>query len=162
MALTKGTNSYVTVEEADAYFNNRLDAAAWTNATPERKGQALITGTNVLDQQSYIGTALSVDQPLAFPRAGAYFDPKLGMTVTLDSTVPKRVEQACCEEALHLLSNEGLLSSTGTVQDLTVGSISLTMITNPGGVAPAANTLVRPLLSSGAASGYSKPWYRAN
>ena len=29
MALIKGTNSYVTVTEADSYLGNRLDVAAW-------------------------------------------------------------------------------------------------------------------------------------
>lgn len=162
MALIKGTNSYVTVEEADAYFNNRLDAAAWVNATPDRKEQALITATNVTDQQSYVGAVLNASQPLAFPRSGSYFDPKLGMSVILDSSVPTRVIQATFEQALHLLSNEGVLTNTGAVQDLQVGSISLTMITNPSTSAPAAFSLVRPLLATGGQSTFSRPWFRVN
>ena len=37
MALTKGANSYATVAEADVYFADRLDVAAWTAADETQK-----------------------------------------------------------------------------------------------------------------------------
>ena len=48
MALVKGVNSYATVAEADAYFLNRLDVAAWNDADETQKYQSLITATSFL------------------------------------------------------------------------------------------------------------------
>ena len=84
MALIKGTNSYRTVEEADAYFEDRLDAAAWTSASDELKGQALVTATAILDNMNWNGYAVSESQSLAFPRIGSYFDPRKGVEVSFD------------------------------------------------------------------------------
>jgi len=157
MALVKGTNSYVDVAEADAYFANRIDADLWVDTDPLRKEQSLISATAVLDQNSWTGSVVSVTQPLAFPRIGSYFDPKIGGQVILEG-VPERVKQACYEQAFHMLTNEGVLDSTGTVQNLRVGSIVLDTIINPGKQSPVVNTLIRPLLVNGGA----RLWWRAN
>ena len=44
MALVKGINSYATVLEADTYFADRIDVAAWTGGSSDQKGQALVLG----------------------------------------------------------------------------------------------------------------------
>lgn len=158
MALTKGLNAYATVEEADAYFVERLDTAAWTEATPEQKSAALVTATSVLDDQIWTGTAISELQALAFPRAGSYFDPRLGMSVMLDSNVPVRITKAVVELAHHLLNNDGLLDDTGTVTGLGVGSINLTNVMKASLIPANVKRLINPLLQNAGASS----WWRAN
>jgi hypothetical protein len=158
MALTKGVNSYATVAEADTYFTDRLDVAAWIAADALSKEQSLITATSLLDDTAWTGVAISQTQPLAFPRSGGYFDPKLGIAVTMTTAVPQRVVTGVIELAYHLLNNDGLLDDTGRVDSLNVGSIQLTKLTNPNRIPFIVKRLIKPLLCNGGAN----TWWRAN
>lgn len=159
MALTKGTNSYVTVEEADAYFEDRLDAAAWADEEDEgRKSKALVTATSLLDALCWTGYAVSESQALAFPRVGCYFDPRLGYDIAFSSTVPDRIVKANYELAYHLLNNDGLLDDTGSVQDLGLGTVKLDRISSPDRIPFVVKRLIQPMLQSGG----SNSWWRNN
>jgi hypothetical protein len=158
MALVKGTNSYATVAEADTYFENRIDVAAWTSATETQKAQALVTATQSLDDFDWIGVAVSDSQTLAFPRIGVYFDPRLGMDVEFTTAVPSRVLNATYELAYHLLNNDGLLDDTGSVKDLSVGDIKLTLVHTASKVPDVVKRMVKPLRINGG----SNLWWRAN
>ncbi len=158
MALGKGVNSYATVAEADAHFEDRLDVAAWSEAAEAEKAKALVTATQYLDGLEWIGTSVSDSQPLAFPRVGVYYDPKLGREVTLTSSVPSRIVTATFELAYHFLNNDGLLDETGSVTNLQISSISLNEVRAPVKFPSFVRTLVKPLLLSGG----SKTWWRAN
>ena len=158
MALVKGVNSYATVAEADSYFADRLDVAAWSEASELQKGQSLVTATSILDGLNWIGFAVSDSQALAFPRVGSYFDPRLGMDVAMTSSVPTRVITATYELAYHLLNNDGILDDSGSVVDLQVGAISLKTISSPNKVPQNVNRFIKPLLVN---SG-TNIWWRAN
>lgn len=159
MALTKGSNSYVTVAEADAYFETRLDVAAWEDLTDEnQKAKALVTASMILDELEWTGVAISVDQSLAFPRNGSYFDPKLGMCILLDSNVPDRVIVATYELAYHLLNNDGLLDDTGTVEDLQVGPVNLSKVRSAQKIPSFVKRHINPLLLNRGAN----TWWRRN
>lgn len=159
MALAKGTNSYATVSEADSYFEDRLDVAAWTNANATQKAQALITATTLLNDLNWIGIAVSDSQTLAFPRTGVYFDPRLGMDIVLDElTVPTRIITATYELAYHLLNNDGLLDDTGQVENLSIGSINLQNLLPANKIPSHVKRLIKPLQEN---SG-SNFWWRAN
>jgi len=158
MALIKGTNSYATVAEADAYFTDRLDVVAWTSATVDQKPQALVTATSILEDMPWVGITISELQPLAFPRVGTYYDPRLGRNVTFDSITPNRIILASYELAHHLLNNDGLLDDTGCASELSISSISLGSI-RPTNLIPAnVKRLIRPLLVNAGSSN----WWRAN
>jgi len=159
MALVKGVNSYVDVDEADAYFQDRLDVAAWVDAEEAQKAQALVTATSILDDLSWNGTAISEDQFLAFPRAGSYFDPRIGALITLsESDPPDRVNRAVMELAYHLLNNDGIQDDTGGVRDLVVGSAQLIHITAPSVIPFNVRRMIKPLLINQG----SHAWWRAN
>lgn len=159
MALAKGVNSYATVDEAEAYFADRLDVAAWVDADATQKAQSLVTATSVLDDQVWIGAAISESQKLAFPRDGSYHDPKIGTTIMLDAvTPPDRIVRATFELAYHLLNNDGLLDDTGSVTDLNISSISLSRITASNLIPKGVKKTIAPLLRSGGTS----MWWRAN
>jgi hypothetical protein len=158
MALTKGTNSYVDVSEADAYFDTRMDAAAWGLASTSLKEQALVTATSILDDLYWVGTVVSETQLLAFPRTGAYFDPKIGTLVSLPDVCPDRIVRATFELAYHMLNNDGLLDENGTVQNLKVGTIELSDILKPDVLPIYIRRIIKPLrVNSG-----STIWFRAN
>jgi|APGre2960657404_1045060.scaffolds.fasta_scaffold03057_4 hypothetical protein len=159
MALAKGTNSYATVSEADSYFGDRLDVAAWTSASEQDKGKALVTATLILDGLDWMGVAVSETQALAFPRNVAYFDPRIGTEITVGgTTVPARVINGTYELAYHLLNNDGLLDDTGIVTDLQIGTISLKTIIAPSKIPFNVQRLIKPLLNNVAANA----WWRAN
>jgi hypothetical protein len=158
MALVKDTNSYVTVAEADSYFGDRLDVAAWTSATATQKAQALITATRLLDELDWTGIAVSETQNLAFPRKGTYFDPKIGMDVELTTSVPSRILNATYELAYHFLNNDGLLDDTGNVKNIVVGGINLQSIVSPSKIPNFVRRLINPLRVERG----SNMWWRAN
>jgi len=159
MALVKGTNSYVDLAEATVYFTDRLDVDAWDIAADLEKEKALATATAMLDNMNWTGYSVSDAQPLAFPRSGEYFDPRVGTDVILNTTeIPLRIAKATYELAYHLLNNDGLLDDTGSVDSLEVGSIVLTDI-RPTELIPATVTaLTAPLLRNRGAH----LWWRAN
>ena len=158
MALVKGTNSYATVEEAIAYFDDRLDVAAWTSASEDQRRQSLITATAVLDDLEWAGVAVSDSQSLAFPRSGNYFDPKMGTIVELPTTIPKTIQRATFEVAYHLLNNDGLLDDTGTVKQINIGTITLSDLRNASRIPNHVTRMIRPLLNNRGANN----WWRAN
>jgi hypothetical protein len=165
MALVLNTNSYVDTTEADLYFDTRIDSADWAAATTEVQEQALVTATQILDENAWIGYAVSSSQALAWPRKGAtYSDPKLGMVVSVsEDEVPNRVKIAVYEQALHFIENQDLLGGqTQTFESIKVGQISLTDSNEDVGKIPMetpnATRHIRPLLVRGGAHS----WWRAN
>ena len=159
MALSKGANAYATVDEANTYFVDRLDALAWTAADSTSKAQALVTASSMLDNLQWVGTAISEDQPLAWPRNGEYFDPKAGTSISLENTVvPTRIIKATYELAYHLLNNDGLLDDTGISPNFSIGQLSFQGTREANKIPGTVINLINPLrLNSGA-----NPWWRAN
>lgn len=161
MALVKGVNSYVTLAEANAYFEHKLDIAAWIDAADSMKEQALVTATAYLDGLVWIGTVVSESQTLAFPRINAeYNDPFLGSIVTLDgNSIPKRVLNACKELAYHFLNNDGILDDTGSVTSLSIGDIRLELPQGASKIPGHVQRSINPLLLN---AGALRSWWRAN
>jgi len=145
MSLEKGTNSYCTVEEADAYFADRLDVDAWMTASEIQKPQSLIVATSILEEYPWMSCVVDENQPLAFPRVGVYFDPRVGYDVAL-SVVPDRVVKATFELAYHLLNNDGLQDDSGSVKELQIGTIKLIDLKSPNGRPATVTRLTKPLL----------------
>ena len=159
MAIVKGTNSYVELAEATAYFTDRLDVDAWDTASDIRKGQALVTAALYLNDMKWVGTIANESQTLAFPRNGVYFDPTMGTDIVLDSTkVPTRIINANYELAYHLLNNDGLLDDTGQVDELSIGSIKLKKVDAPNSLPSSVYRIIKPLLINGGA----RMWWKAN
>jgi len=158
MAIQYKTNSYVTLDEANAYFANRTEAENWLALNNNQKEDLLVTATTHLeDSVEFVGVAVSTSQPLAWPRLGSYFDPKYGSTVALPETeVPYRVKKATYEMALHLIDNPGVLRSSAVVDEITVGPISLKEIRNPSKVSHTVRLALGPLRGSGSSS--TTPW----
>lgn len=111
-------NSYVTLETADYYFDERLNSDVWTAADDDSKERALITASRKLDNLNYLGAKQAPDQPMAFPRVF-----KKG------ACVPADIEQAVCEEALALLDGGDSVHARNRalgIQSVNLGSASVT------------------------------------
>lgn len=108
--ITVGTDSYVSVVDADTYFSGRLYAGQWTGATAVDKEKALRMAARILNRQRFIGTITSTAQLLAWPRRGVvdYEGRPLN-----ESAVPAAIIEAQCELALRLLTDD-LTEDDGT------------------------------------------------
>lgn len=168
MALTLNENSYVTVEEADLYLESRIDNANWFDAGDEVKEQALVTATTLIDNNSWIGYAVSSSQDLAWPRKNAiYFDQRLGQQISFsEAEIPANVKKAVYEQALHLVNNEDLLTeSTQTFESISIGSISVSDSNSDVTRIPIrpsiVSKLLRGLVKQGS-FGQGASWWRVN
>lgn len=63
-------NSYIDVASADAYFDDRLEASAWTGVGADYKTRALLQAAKRLNRENWQGDRAKNDQSLAWPRAG--------------------------------------------------------------------------------------------
>ena len=156
-------NCYVTLAEANAYFQDRLDVAAWDNANDTDKSKALVTATRILDTQPWVGYTTDDTQALAWPRSGFIpFDPRRGRnSIALGSLglVPNQVKQATYELGYNLLNNDGLLDSGSSLDSISVGPISLDFSSFGASRIPSAvRNPIRFLLVPGA----GQIWTRAN
>lgn len=114
VTLTVGTNTYITLADADTYFANRLYSTAWTGATDDDCSRALIMATKAIDRCFLKGKRKAEGQTLAFPRCYRYDTRYAAYYNTLtpnlyedgwycESDITSTIEDACCEEALELL-----------------------------------------------------------
>lgn len=63
-------NSYQPVSDSDAYFDTRLNAGAWSDASADDKARAKIMAARRLERENWNGERASLTQSLAFPRIG--------------------------------------------------------------------------------------------
>lgn len=81
---------YAQPNDADAYFLERLNVAAWTNASSDDKLRALKQSTRAIDRLNFVGEKHDDAQSNQFPRGD-------------DTVVPQDIVEATCELALVLL-----------------------------------------------------------
>jgi hypothetical protein len=135
--IVVGTNSYISLADADEYFTARLHSDLWNTAATDEKAQALITATRQIDRLPFRGVKRLSNQALAFPRSP-------------NNDVPWRVLDAVCEEALAILKGipKRLELQAQGVQSFTIGN--LTEVYKPGGriklISREAGRLLRPFL----------------
>ncbi|AGK97407.1 DnaT-like ssDNA-binding protein [Clostridium pasteurianum] len=118
--LIVNTNTYISVADADAYFDDRLFSDTWDNTDADTKAKALIMATKKIDRLPIIGRKAIDSQTLQFPRMiysynrdnlfNSYFVTQEGNKYITNSIgwytedfVSNRVKYATCEEALALL-----------------------------------------------------------
>lgn len=165
MALTVGTNSYVSVSEAEAFFSTSMKASTWDSLDESSKEAALITATREIDQRAWIGTAASPTQKLGWPRKGAsYFDERLGLAVHPSTAdIPERVKMAVYEQAIYLLENGDVLSATGQIfESITVGPISLTDADSKRSISAISKHTYNLLAPLTKIKSQGNMWWRAN
>lgn len=125
-------NSYVTSDEADAYFETRLFSSAWTAASDDSKEAALIWSCRLLDAAfKWRGVTASNTQALAWPRIGL-------LTFTgfplADTVIPQQLKNAHSEFAGILLSGDRtadnpdlkILGGDQSVTSIKAGPVALT------------------------------------
>jgi hypothetical protein len=147
-------NSYVTLSQANDYFaaGAHLRSAEWLALSNSVREACLLSATRWLDVLRYFGQPVSTTQALRFPRVYENWP--------VDA-IPRRVRDACCEQALHLASNPNGYSKRQELQAQGVVSYTIGELTEMFGgprvnsgtaehaVCDAAKALLRGFVSRG-------------
>jgi hypothetical protein len=111
------SNSFITVATGDALANNALDATAWTAASTDDKGRAIINATLGLNPLDWVGTRATTTQALAWPRT----DAEINGRPIADNEIPREVQQATFDLALALLEEDAAATPGSTPGELVPG-----------------------------------------
>lgn len=132
MALTVGIDSYVTLSEANAYFDNRMYADEWIGASDPEKEKALKMAARTMARFNWAGSITSDDQILSWPRQNMI---DAEGRVIASNAIPQVIKDAQCEVALGMLRDD-LTADDGnkSVRRLKAGSVEIEY----AGQAPAA------------------------
>ena len=104
-------NSYVTLADADAYFETTPDSTNWDDKTNDQKNRALISATRWIDALSFYGDRCSETQALKWPREDYKVD-GIELACTL---IPVGIEVATYELARALANDtDAITGNTGT------------------------------------------------
>ena len=117
------SDSFITVAEADAYYDNHLYATTWDAGTTANKEKALKMATRILDEKcEWSGTRATSTQALGWGRSDVVYD---GITVS-STEMPIQISNATAEFAGHLLASDLTVNAEGKgLNSLKVGDISL-------------------------------------
>ncbi len=107
-------NSYVTLDEAEEYFNGKLGADFWGELEEEDKEKALITASRHIDIQPFLGRKADPKQEMSFPRIirGKKYE------------VLYRVKAAVCEQVYGLFTDN--YEKNPNIKSISLGSASIT------------------------------------
>lgn len=136
-------NSYVTLADAETYYESRLHSDDWDDAEDSVKNEALAMATAILDSELlWVCSPTSTTQALRWPRTRV-LTPE-GIAVDTD-TIPKFLEDATAEFSLWLIKDDRLSEpDTQGFTQIKVGSILATI--NPrdrrGLIPPIVKTMV--------------------
>ena len=118
-------NSYVTLTEANSYFETAPESSTWTNKTDDQKNRSLIAATRWIDTFVFQGDRCDENQALKFPRTNYQVD-----RVELScSTIPNNIKYAQYELA-RALANEtdamtGNTGTDGNIEQVKLGDIQV-------------------------------------
>ena len=129
--LVAGANSFVSIEDADTYFDTRQDTA-WADATDESKERSLVLAADYITQAwrlRWNGSLASATQTMTWPRRGVpvpdFFDPffnQVGVPLAFQDTyfIPENEIPQAIKDAQMLLARAQMNDSgavTKTLQD---------------------------------------------
>ena len=142
-------NSYVTLAEANDYFETVPDSSTWTNKTDDQKNRSLIAATRWIDTLSYYGSRCDNGQALKFPRNNYTID-NVELTCTI---IPNNIKYAQYELARALANDTSAVTGTtgkdGNFSEVQLGDLQVKYNTDSQGTGSINNILdVYPWLQS--------------
>jgi hypothetical protein len=103
-AGASNANTYITLADAETYFESRLHKADWDSASDGDKNIALAWATRLLDSQvEWAGAKYTESQSLRWPRSSVYTSD--GEDVDYDS-IPTFIANATAEYAYWLIKKD--------------------------------------------------------
>ena len=134
-------NSYVTLAEANTYFETVPDSSTWTNKTDDQKNRSLIAATRWIDSFIFYGDRCDNGQALKFPRNNYQVD-DVELSCT---TIPNNIKYAQYELA-RALANEtdamtGNTGTDGNIEEVKLGDIQVKYNTTSQGTGTVNNIM---------------------
>ena len=118
-------NSYVTLAEANTYFETVPDSSTWTNKTDDQKNRALIAATRWIDSLVFYGDRCDNGQALKFPRNNYEVDD----VVLACTAVPNNIKYAQYELARALANDTdamtGNVGTNGNIAEAKLGDLAV-------------------------------------
>lgn len=108
MTIILHKNSFITLDEADIYFDDRFDSEKWYELDAEEKEKLLISASKKINAFDYVGIKEDEAQNLEFPR---------------NYGTPQDIKDAVCEEAFSMSQKSKDMHKLN--QDANITSISL-------------------------------------
>ena len=142
-------NSYVTLTEANSYFETVPSSTTWDDKTVDQKNRALIAATRWIDTFVFQGDRCDENQALKFPRTNYQVD-----RVELScSTIPNNIKYAQYELARALANDTGAITGTtgkdGNFSEVKLGDLQVKYNTDSQGTGSINNIMdVYPWLQS--------------
>jgi hypothetical protein len=135
-------NSYLTLAAAQTLIDGFVeddDVVAWAGATLDQKNRALVSATQRLDRERFLGARATDTQALQWPRTGVRkpdtyintyavgFPFRITTDYFTDTEIPSQVQYAQCVLAVYLNNNrDGLgLSGVEDYKRVQIGSLSV-------------------------------------
>jgi len=105
------SNSYVTLAEADAYFETVPNSSTWDDKTDDQKNRSIISATRWIDSLNFYGDRCDTSQALSWPRNNYHID-RVELTC---SEIPADIKYATYELARALINDtDAITGNTGT------------------------------------------------
>ena len=150
-ATLKGanSNSYVTLNEADLYFETVPSETDWDDKTDDAKRRALISACRWIDSLNFYGDRCDEDQALKWPRDNYTVD---GVDLKCEK-IPDGIKYAQYELARQLANDTtamiGNKGTDGTYEKVKLGEMEVEYNTDSQGVGTINNVFdVYPWLQS--------------
>lgn len=97
-------NTYISLADAETYFEGRANKSTWSDATDANKNIALVDAARQLDALvDWYGSRATEDQSMRWPRYGAY--DRDGWAFDSDE-IPTELQEAQCELAIAILAED--------------------------------------------------------
>ena len=118
-------NSYVTLAEANTYFETVPDSTTWDNKSDDQKNRSLIAATRWIESFVYFGDRCDHGQALKFPRNNYQVD-----DVELACTaIPNNIKYAQYELARALANDTdamtGNVGTNGNIAEAKLGDLAV-------------------------------------
>ena len=118
-------NSYVTLAEANTYFETVPDSTTWDNKSDDQKNRSLIAATRWIDSFVFFGDRCDHGQALKFPRNNYQVD-----DVELACTaIPNNIKYAQYELARALANDTdamtGNVGTNGNIAEAKLGDLAV-------------------------------------
>ena len=142
-------NSYVTLAEANTYFETVPDSSTWDDKTVDQKNRALIAATRWIDSFMFFGDRCDQGQALKFPRNNYQVD-DVELSCT---TIPVNIKYAQYELARALANDTdamtGNVGTNGNITEAKLGDLAVKYNTSTQGTGSVNNIMdVYPWLQS--------------
>lgn len=110
-----GFNSYDEVTNCDTYMENSSHGGAWTGYTDDQKARNMMTAFAVLERLRWKGSKTVSGQAGALPRTGLT---NIDGEALSSTAIPQAVKDAQCELALSIGANSGVVTGSGTSENV--------------------------------------------